>query len=241
MIEKSGVYIIANETNGKVYVGSSKDVSVRLSQHRIALDKGIHHSRKLQRAWAKYGHTVFTFKPVLFCPVGELLSQEQALIDRYEAATAKGYNCSPTAGSNLGTKFSDEARAMLSITRKGRPVKQEAREKLSAIAKGRRFTEEHRANISISAKKRASSEEGMALLAAHRRKSIPPEEIERRQATRSANRLASGWAPRVKTSCRRDIVCESCGKIFVSCNLKAKNCSRLCEQRSRRSRTKCQF
>jgi hypothetical protein len=137
-------------------------------------------------------------------------------------------------------KFSDEVKAKFSAMRKGRPVLLEARVKISEAMKGKTFTDKHRASISDSAKRRANSPEGKKQLASVRRKSIPQEELERRSATRRANRDAKlqslGVAPKVKASCKREVACESCGKVFVTFNQKAKNCSRLCEQRSRRAR-----
>ena len=60
----AGIYIIKNLANGKVYVGSSANISARWCKHRTALEAGTHHSVKLQRAWAKYGRDAFSFEVV---------------------------------------------------------------------------------------------------------------------------------------------------------------------------------
>ena len=44
-----GVYKISFSNTDKVYVGSSKDIEKRIKQHKMLLDKGVHHSYKLQR------------------------------------------------------------------------------------------------------------------------------------------------------------------------------------------------
>jgi hypothetical protein len=47
----SGIYKIENLQNHKVYIGSSKNMYTRLYQHEKMLQKGIHHSIKLQRSY----------------------------------------------------------------------------------------------------------------------------------------------------------------------------------------------
>lgn len=60
-----GVYKITNTVDGKVYIGSSAvDIDCRWSTHRALLRTGKHYNRHLQRAWNKYGESVFTFEVV---------------------------------------------------------------------------------------------------------------------------------------------------------------------------------
>lgn len=99
---KSGVYVIRNTINGKVYVGSTKSFHARFRAHKYALQGGKHHSRKLQRAWVKYGSEAFSFEKVLVCAEECLLQYEQIVIDYYQAHT-KGYNHLVKAGSRAGT------------------------------------------------------------------------------------------------------------------------------------------
>jgi hypothetical protein len=53
------VYGIRCVENDKYYVGSSTKVKARISTHKRSLRNGVHHSRKLQRAWDKYGEVEF--------------------------------------------------------------------------------------------------------------------------------------------------------------------------------------
>ena len=43
-----GIYKITNIKNGKIYVGSSKDIEKRWKEHLYKLKYGVHHSVKLQ-------------------------------------------------------------------------------------------------------------------------------------------------------------------------------------------------
>ena len=74
---KCGVYAIVNEVNGKLYVGSSKQVHQRWSQHRYALRAGKSSCLYLQRSWTKYGEAAFSFGLLEECPPGVLEAREQ--------------------------------------------------------------------------------------------------------------------------------------------------------------------
>lgn len=94
-----------------------------------------------------------------------------------------------------GRKFSDETRAKISAANTGHRLSLEHRAKISAAHKGRELTPEHRAKISAAhtGKKghRASPETRAKLSAAHKGRKIAPETIEKRRATRAANRRRS--------------------------------------------------
>ena len=108
----SGVYIIKNITNGKVYVGSTRNFTRRFKSHKTGLSTGRHHSTKLQRAWDKHGESSFTFEKVLICEVKKLLVYEQIVLDFYKAAT-DGYNHLPKAGSREGAPHSQTTLAKM--------------------------------------------------------------------------------------------------------------------------------
>src|SRR3990167_1812580 len=64
-----GIYQILNIRNADCYIGKSKNVAKRLSQHRTALRGGYHENIHLQRAWVKYGEFTFEFRLVQTLPV----------------------------------------------------------------------------------------------------------------------------------------------------------------------------
>lgn len=127
------IYQIRNTINDKRYVGHSTKGRGRWSMHLYHLTHGSHPNRYLQAAWTKYGAGAFVFEIVEHCPTAERLAREQAWIDQLKPA----YNLAPVAGSTLGVKYSDEAKARLSAAHKGAVVSAEARAKQSAARKGR--------------------------------------------------------------------------------------------------------
>lgn len=112
----SGIYEIVNLANGKRYIGSAVSIDRRWREHLNRLRAGKHKNRYLQAAWLKYGEESFEFLILMDCPPERLIDAEQAAIDRM----APEYNLSPTAGSTLGFKFSEESRAKLSQAMMGR-------------------------------------------------------------------------------------------------------------------------
>lgn len=94
MIE-SGIYRILNIKNKKCYVGSSNCLSKREKQHFKMLEKGEHHSLKLQRSWNKTKNKkVFNFEVLEKVEnLDKLKEREQYWLDYYDAYE-QGYNCS---------------------------------------------------------------------------------------------------------------------------------------------------
>lgn len=133
----SGIYSIENKTNGKTYIGSSINLKRRLNCHLVLLNTNRHYNQKLQRAWNKYGSENFVVEVLEYLqPTKEiLLAREQHWIDLLDVV-ATGYNISPTAGSSLGTKFSEETRAKMRAAAIGviRPPTSEETKKLQSIA-----------------------------------------------------------------------------------------------------------
>jgi len=127
------IYQIRHVSSGRVYVGSAVNTRQRWHSHRSDLRLGRHSSRHLQSAWNKYGEAAFVFEviePVLF--VEDLIAREQYWIDRLKAADERhGYNMSPTAGSALGMKHTEETRAKQSERNRKRYKDPAAREKQS--------------------------------------------------------------------------------------------------------------
>lgn len=131
----SGIYIIQNSLNNKVYVGQSIDIRNRWWHHRYHLRKNTSDCSHLQRAWNKYGEEVFVFKVIEECPKDLLNAREIFWIEQFDSVN-NGYNLNYGGGSQRGWKMTEEQRLALS-------------EKL----KGRVFTDEHRANMSIGRKR----------------------------------------------------------------------------------------
>lgn len=120
---KSGVYIIKNLINNKVYVGSASNFQRRFYLHKRELNNNNHHSNHLQKSWNKYGSSNFEFIILenTECVKDVLLQTEQKYIDLYKSSNRKyGYNINPNAESSLGVKRSDEYKRKSSESRKGK-------------------------------------------------------------------------------------------------------------------------
>ena len=158
---KSGVYLIKNIANNKVYVGSSINVDKRWKDHKWYLKEGKHHSCHLQSAWDKYGEQSFTFEIIQEVLIPEhLLAYEQVYLDYYKSYEGdKGYNICKVAGSPLGMKHTEEARKKISEIHKGKIVSKETRKKLSEINKGKKLNEEHKKKLIEANKGKNRSEE----------------------------------------------------------------------------------
>lgn len=87
------IYHIKNTTNGKEYIGQTKDIQKRLYNHWKSLEQNQHHSIKLQRAYNKYGKDVFSvsFKEVNVKNDDELFLLEKQEIHNYDSFN-NGYN-----------------------------------------------------------------------------------------------------------------------------------------------------
>jgi group I intron endonuclease len=113
-LRRSGIYEIRHKPSGRRYVGSAVSIRKRWGEHQRGLGIGRHHSRFLQRAWDKHGEADFEFKALIFCAREDLLMYEQRFLDAWKPE----YNTAPTAGSQLGLKMSDEAKAKMSAAAK---------------------------------------------------------------------------------------------------------------------------
>lgn len=160
---QSGVYAIENIASGKLYVGSAKDFDSRWRVHQCLLRKGQHHSSHLQAAWKKFGPQAFVFKPILICDPENAVMYEQILIDGYRSSNRLyGYNAAPTAGSPLGRKHSEEAKAKVRAARARQVFSDETRALWSANRTGRKMPEWFAASVSARRKGVKHSDEAKA-------------------------------------------------------------------------------
>lgn len=110
----SGIYVIANSTNAKAYVGSATNLARRKIVHftRLRCDK--HPSKHLQAAFRKYGEAAFEFRvleTVADDAQSTLVAREQYWMDVMSPA----YNKRLVAESNWGVATTPEWRAAQSV------------------------------------------------------------------------------------------------------------------------------
>lgn len=139
-----GIYFIINLLNGMFYVGSAVNFNKRWKEHRNLFENNKHSNSKLQNVYNKYGEDVFQFTIVEIVEDElNLLKIEQLWIDASDCCNREiGYNINPTAGSNLGRKWSDETKLKLSIAGKNRKLTEEHKINISKANSGKKRTPE---------------------------------------------------------------------------------------------------
>ena len=96
-----GIYKIENLVNGKIYIGQSKHIKQRWSEHKKELRKNRHTNNYLQRAWNKYGEENFSHIILEECAEDELDDREIYYINLYHSFESDiGYNLTNGGGRN---------------------------------------------------------------------------------------------------------------------------------------------
>jgi group I intron endonuclease len=143
---KSGVYKITNLKNGKFYIGSSKDIEFRWSEHKKHLNGNYHINKKLQNAWNFYGKENFEFTIIELINDFNLLVKEQFYLDMFKPHMKEiGYNINPSAyGGDTITNNPNKEQIIKNMTvannvghMHGKKHSEEAKEKQKERAVGR--------------------------------------------------------------------------------------------------------
>jgi len=101
---KIGIYRWINNLNGKTYIGSSINLSVRFYTY-YSLRYLAKSNRPMERALLKYGFSNFSLEILDYCNSEDLLKREQYYLDTLKPE----YNVAKIAGSTLGYKHSEES------------------------------------------------------------------------------------------------------------------------------------
>jgi group I intron endonuclease len=171
----SGIYVIRNTTNNKIYVGSAVNLQNRFWIHFSRLRANNHINKHLQASFNKNGENSFTFNLLeIVEDKDELINREQHYIDTLQPH----YNIAKQAGRPPLVEWTDEMRQKHSDMMRNRVLPKETKAKiLDALNRGRanyfaRPEEdrvEHRKKISQALTGRTLSEEhrkkcGLAML-----------------------------------------------------------------------------
>lgn len=88
---RCGIYCIWSKFH-ETYIGQSKDIGRRITEHYKALNAGKHDNHRLQADWHSYGHTYFRFDLVeIVLDRSKLSEREYFYIKKYETCSF-GYN-----------------------------------------------------------------------------------------------------------------------------------------------------
>lgn len=120
----SGIYIIKNIINNKVYIGSSSNLKQRLRQHRSFLKLNQHCNKHLQASYNKYGIENFIFNILEITK--DIEDREIFYINQFQANGRNfGYNKRLTPNSNNGRIVNEQGRLNMSKGQKGKKYKPE--------------------------------------------------------------------------------------------------------------------
>lgn len=99
------IYSLQNIVNNKRYVGATRNFEKRQQDHIRLLNKGEHHSWKLQRDYDSFGETSFVFEILEIVDDNLQVQREQFYIDNFDAIK-NGYNasCALKIGDRLEKK-----------------------------------------------------------------------------------------------------------------------------------------
>ncbi len=135
--KKSGVYLIKNTIDARVYIGCASDLYKRCSRHREDLIKNQHHSKTMQEVKNKYGFNCLSFHIIKLCDKTNLESEEKYYLDIYQSYIPnKGFNTFIHGNNPKGTKQSAETIKKRADKQIGRPLSEEHKQKLRDIKKG---------------------------------------------------------------------------------------------------------
>jgi len=83
----SGIYLIRNKVNDRVYVGHSNNIKKRWSSHRSLLKRNLHPSKEVQDEYNNQVIEDFEYLIIEECLQRDLLSLEKKWKDHYEKNT----------------------------------------------------------------------------------------------------------------------------------------------------------
>lgn len=111
-----GIYCLLNKSNGKKYIGLSRNILSRINQHKKDLVKKQHYNEYLQAAYLKSSFVAFLIQE---CLPEELKEFEMFWINSYETWNRdNGYNLT-RGGEDLGN-LTDEAKERKRLNRTGK-------------------------------------------------------------------------------------------------------------------------
>lgn len=101
IIQPMGIYQIRNTANGKIFLGSSKDLKGIINRNRFQLKNGLHINKQLQKDFSEAGEESFSFEIVDYLKPKEGMSGdyteelhmlEEMWLEKLQPYNEKGYN-----------------------------------------------------------------------------------------------------------------------------------------------------
>ena len=124
---ETGIYIITNIINNKIYIGSSSYcISNRITVHKRFLKQNNHDNSYLQASYNKYGLENFKFEILEVCDKINCIEREQYWMDLYKSYNRNiGFNINEIANSRLNSKMSEDSKLKMSMAKIGKKLSPE--------------------------------------------------------------------------------------------------------------------
>ena len=96
-----GIYQIKNMINGKIFIGSSKDLKGIINRNRFQLKSGLHMNKQMQRDFSEAGEANFSFEMLDYLKpkndlkrdyAEELQMLEEMWLEKLHPYDERGYN-----------------------------------------------------------------------------------------------------------------------------------------------------
>lgn len=139
-----GIYSITYLINGKRYIGQSKNVHVRLLQHKSDLTNGRHHNKHLQSTFDISVAENFEYSLLEACDIVDLDEREVYWIAHFNSGN-KGFGYNTEWGGR-------ERESISGVPRKKYVLTEEHKKKISIGNIGKKHTEESKKKMSESSK-----------------------------------------------------------------------------------------
>jgi group I intron endonuclease len=140
VVKVPGIYLIVDEQDSKVYVGSSINLKTRLKDHERKLRSGSHSNYKLQMAFSRK-HDL----KIIPIPTEEnvdVLEQEQMLLDEFIDQDVLLNLARDAVSSQKGIPWTEERTARMREAMTGKRFEPEVIQRLKIIAKDRGMSKE---------------------------------------------------------------------------------------------------
>ena len=136
---RSGIYRWEHIDSGKSYIGSAKNLSSRFKQYfnynHISYPK---RNMTIYKSLLKHGYAKFRLEILEYCSTDKLLQREQFYFDNYNPE----YNILKIAGSPLGYRHCEAAKARISLANKNKIVSESTRDLKRKILLGKTLDSE---------------------------------------------------------------------------------------------------
>jgi group I intron endonuclease len=131
---ESGIYIIKNKANKKVYIGSAYNINRRISNHLNFLKKG-KDNPLLQKDWNEFGEENFIFEILSFEKKENLMGAEKIYIKKYRS-NEKDFGYNLTSGGQGTTCYKRTKEQLEKMKGRnhpnyGKPMSEEQKKKIS--------------------------------------------------------------------------------------------------------------